>query len=145
MSDQAKVRCPWCVYNRFRCGDDEEKTCDFKSLPMEKGLILQRLKKEVGWLNEVRSQIAKGNMDGPDVESLLREASDKNQGVQIMFGVLEEKFGMSRKEILSSVGMQEASMMDKIRLSVKLGVLKAARQGSAAKKREGEHGNKTRD
>ena len=125
---EPKVRCPWCAYNRFRCADEDEKVCDFKSLPMEKEAIVRRLKMEMEGIADMRKELVRGTVDDDAKQLMFREASDRAEGIQIMTGVLEEKFGVSKKQLLKELDVHDLSFTEKVRLSVKLATLKAVRK-----------------
>jgi len=85
--------CDWCLSgNKCRSGD--EATCDFKTLPMEKDVIIKRIEDE--WvIVKQRFEVIKGLKDfsdGLQIATLVNEVKDKIQGVSIMRQVCLERF-----------------------------------------------------
>jgi hypothetical protein len=86
------MSCDWCLQGK--CRSNDEATCDFKTLPMEKDAIIKRIEGE--WvIVKQRFEVIKGLKDlsdGLQVATLVNEAKDKIQGITIMRQVCLEKF-----------------------------------------------------
>ena len=134
-------KCEWCKYNENRCTTDEiVKSCDFKSLKMDKDAILTRAKEEYAIISKLKDDL-KLEKDNKKVEVMAMDASDRLGGVTIMMRVLDEKFGMDRAEIMKQIGMQKVSMMDSLKLGTKLAFFKnqIAKTGDTKKSHEREY------
>lgn len=113
------MKCPWCIElkNENKC--DENPDCDFRSLPMEKEAILERLKKEYVVYAEIKDRAMKETTKAGQ-EQVLRACIDKLYGMNRMGQVLERKFGMTKKQIQEEVGIKDISFNERAKMMLKL-------------------------
>lgn len=117
-----KERCPWCVHNEFRCGEEEEKTCDFKTLKFDRESILRRMESEHEKIEEMKKRVEKGDT------SAVNDLVDKSAGFSIMMRRLEVDFGVKREDIMRRFGMKDLTFTEKVRLVTKLAQMKEQRR-----------------
>jgi hypothetical protein len=88
--------CDWCSYRAGgKCHDEAD--CDFKSLKMDKAAIIERIKQEVGVIEDLRKKV--NLLSIQDAQVAYFNVIDTAKGIDIMAKVLEERFGMSEDEV----------------------------------------------
>lgn len=80
--------CAWSKFNGG-CG----VPCDFKKLKYDKDAIVERLKKEAKWTQDMKQKIGKA-VSAEEAEKMFAEMADKIVGMKIMVSRLKEDFGM---------------------------------------------------
>jgi hypothetical protein len=108
-----RKNCEWCEFTNHICEKNPE--CDFKTLPVEKDAILQRMKLEFAVFDAARS-IAASTKDDVEREGQLRVALDKIVGLNFMAKMLDNKFGMPASESFKYAGWEKPSLLERIKL-----------------------------
>jgi hypothetical protein len=126
------MTCPWCKFNKSSC-QGVEASCDFKSLPYEKGAIVMRIKQEYGKIQELKKS------PNPDT---LRDVVDKIAGIQVMSERLREDFGMAGQDIRREAGIEELGTIEKLKLGYKLKLMQRSRGGKPAERITGPTNNR---
>jgi hypothetical protein len=117
-------KCRWCKVNPGCEKNDFWKECEFRSLKFEKQDILERVRSEWEKIRLMREKVVAG--------AALEEVSemfDKMHAVQIMMGVLEEEFGMKKKEVLDVLKVEKPSLIESVKLMAKIKMLQKSRGG----------------
>jgi hypothetical protein len=96
-----------------------QHACDFKTLPMEKEAIVDRVKEELEKIKVLKSRGEKA-VAVEEVETLMREVYDRMEGVKIMVMTLKDDFNMDSKEMMQAFELKGMSVFDSIRLAMKV-------------------------
>jgi hypothetical protein len=117
------VECEWCKYNKNGCGIIEQ--CDFRTLPYERDVIVQRIGDELKAVDDFKQEMVGGEVS----DHKIRIVVDKLAGVEIMISRLVADFGMSREQVMDVVGFkpEKISFFQRIKLLAKLNEMKANR------------------
>jgi hypothetical protein len=113
--DAAMKDCPWCEYNP-KC--DRDKTCDFRSLKMQKKDILERIKFEKTFVDKAKETLLKDRQHMKIAQKDIAELMDKLAGISIMTKVLQEKFKMTEEQVREECGFKALSLLQKARLAM---------------------------
>lgn len=129
--NSGKDNCPWCAYKFLevhKCLTGEQvRTCDFRSLKMEKQAILERSKKEAKIIMGARSKL-RSVSSSQEMEQVLRDVLDRAEGLKVMIRVLMEKFGMDEKDIKEHIGYKEPSVMERASIAVQTKLMERMRR-----------------
>lgn len=125
--------CDWQEFNKYGC---DPKDCDFKSLPLEKKAILERIKQEKISINAIKEEIIAAQKSNLPLVSdkKISDMADKIKGIEIMTEALREKFSMSVDEIKEGVGVKELSLSERIALKINLRKILMAKKKKRGKK-----------
>jgi hypothetical protein len=127
MTEEKKVRCPWCIQSNFICKGIPD--CDFKSLPKEKDAILRRVKEEVVVFNSLKEELVSHTFRLVPVESRKKVVGglwDKIFGIAIMCDALKNEFGMSKEEVLEQTGYKKLDKSEQWMLAMEIKKLERA-------------------
>jgi hypothetical protein len=122
------VECPWCEYKKQPCSTAERRTCDFRSLTMDRAAILDRIREESKVIHRVMEKKSSAS------EKEIFQAMDKISGVLIMVRVLREKFEMKDYQIRHLCNLPEISWAERMQLVLKLKTMQKSMQKTRGQK-----------
>ena len=120
------MACDFCKFNRFSPACDADGKCDFKTIPFTREGILERIKKEGAWLNNIMiSDLSKYS------ETQINDVYDVVIGVKTLMDVGVSEFSISSQELNSLV-----PKLSKVRLAASLARMKNSRRKKTGGKNE---------
>ena len=105
--------CEWCAFTDHIC--EKNPGCDFKTLPIEKDAILQRMRLEFAVFDAARV-LAVSTKDDEEREGQLRVALDKIVGLNFMAKMLDNRFNVPASESFKYAGWEKPSLLERIKL-----------------------------
>lgn len=130
-------RCMWCKYNSacpHKMGI-ENAVCDLESLPMEKEVVIERIRSEMRF-----ASVELAKMHGKSDEELhevLAAVSDKMAGIKIMMDGLEGELGVKKADIAKSLGTEgmdvDLNFAERMKLALRIKRMQDARRSNGKK------------
>lgn len=120
-----KKTCEWCEFTDHVCEQNPE--CDFKTLPVKKDAILERMKVEYALFKAAKG-VAASTKDEEEREERLRVALDKVVGMNFMAKMLEKKFNVPPSQSFAYAGWEKPSLLERVKLMKQLSALRKVKK-----------------